>query len=151
MDESAWGAVPALLLVRFPRNAVLPTSRSIRVMVHPSEPAVLAPRFVATRSHAMISVAGVVHEVEQVVEQASRIGRRPTMKLGLHLRYPPPRTHRHRVDEVVIGWGVTIRCRIFRHYSLQSLLDITSRNHCRPSPCDRLSRPRTTTTAPPRP
>ena len=28
---------------------------------------------------------------------------------------------------------------------------ISSRNHCRPSPCDRLSRPRTTTTAPPRP
>ena len=28
---------------------------------------------------------------------------------------------------------------------------ISSRYHCRPSPCDRLSRPRTTTTAPPHP
>jgi hypothetical protein len=30
----------------------------------------------------------VVHEVEQVVEPAARIGRRPTVKLGLHPRYP---------------------------------------------------------------
>ena len=33
----------------------------------------------------------VVHEVEQVIEPAARIGRRPTVKLGLHLRYPRPR------------------------------------------------------------
>jgi len=63
---------------------------------------------------------------EQVVEPATRIGRRPTVKLGLHLRYPPPRTYRHRVDEVVLGWGVTIRCRVFRHCSLQSLLETTA-------------------------
>ena len=59
----------------------------------------------------------VVHEVEQVVEPAARIGRRPTVKLGLHLRYPPPRPHRHSRC-VVVGRGVTIRWRIFRHYSL---------------------------------
>jgi hypothetical protein len=29
-----------------------------------------------------------VHEVEQVIEPATGIGRRPTVKLGLHLRYP---------------------------------------------------------------
>src|SRR5205807_8153956 len=33
----------------------------------------------------------VVHEVEQVIEPAARIGRRPAVKLGLHLRYPRPR------------------------------------------------------------
>jgi hypothetical protein len=30
----------------------------------------------------------VVHEVEQVIEPAARISRRPAVKLGLHLRYP---------------------------------------------------------------
>jgi len=32
-----------------------------------------------------------VLEVEQVVEPAASIGRRPTVKLGLHLQYPPVR------------------------------------------------------------
>jgi hypothetical protein len=59
-----------------------------------------------------------------------------------------------------VGWCVTIRWRIFRHYSLQLSPhpSRTSRNHCRPSPCDRLSRPprqvvtpATTTAAPPHP
>jgi hypothetical protein len=30
----------------------------------------------------------VMHEVEQIIEPAARISRRPTVKLGLHLRYP---------------------------------------------------------------
>jgi hypothetical protein len=29
-----------------------------------------------------------VHEVKQVIEPAARIGHRPTVKLGLHPRYP---------------------------------------------------------------
>ena len=33
----------------------------------------------------------VVHEVEQVIKPAARISRRPTVKLGLHPRYPRPR------------------------------------------------------------
>ena len=33
----------------------------------------------------------VVHEVEQVVEPAARIGRRPTVQLGLHPQYPRER------------------------------------------------------------
>jgi hypothetical protein len=37
------------------------------------------------------------------------VGLRPTVNLGLHLRYPPLRTHRHRVDEVVLGREVTVR------------------------------------------
>ena len=56
----------------------------------------------------------VVHEVEQVVEPATRIGHRPTVKLGLHLRYPPPRTHRHWVDDgSSLGLG--------RHHSVPHL------------------------------
>ena len=68
----------------------------------------------------------VVHEVEQVIEPAARIGHRPTVKLGLHLRYPPSRTHPVLTGWVVLGWGVTIRWRVFRHYSLQSLLVTTA-------------------------
>ncbi|WP_231611042.1 hypothetical protein, partial [Rhodococcus sp. CX] len=44
----------------------------------------------------------VVHQVEQVVEPAARIGRRGAVKLGLHLKIPaemipsgPTRTRRH--------------------------------------------------------
>jgi hypothetical protein len=81
----------------------------------------------------------VVHEVEQVIEPAARIGHRPTVKLGLHPRYPRPRPW----GQVT---GAAVRRRVLRHCSL-----LPSRNRCRPSPCDRLSRPRTTTAAPPRP
>jgi hypothetical protein len=85
---------------------------------------------------------------------------RPTVKLGLHLRYPPTRTPPRLIGRVgVHAGGVTIRWRGFRHYSLQLLLvSEASRNHCRPSPCGRLSRtprqvvtPATTTAAPPHP
>ena len=55
----------------------------------------------------------VVHEVEQVVEPAARIGHRPTVKFGLHLRYPPTRPHRAQLER-----GAAIQRRIFRHYSL---------------------------------
>jgi DNA invertase Pin-like site-specific DNA recombinase len=68
----------------------------------------------------------VVHEVEQVVEPAAEIGRRPTVKLGLHLRYPPTRTHPILTGWVALGRGATIRWRVFRHYSLHSLLDTTA-------------------------
>ena len=54
----------------------------------------------------------VVHEVEQVIEPAARIGRRPTVKLGLHLRYPRPRPHRSRAG------SAAIHQRIFRHCSI---------------------------------
>ena len=37
-----------------------------------------------------------MHEVEQVIKPAARIGRRPTVKLGLHPRYPRPRPLRGR-------------------------------------------------------
>lgn len=55
----------------------------------------------------------VVHEVEQIVEPAASIGHRPTVKLGLHLRYPLTRTHGVRIPH-----GTTIRRCIFRHCSI---------------------------------
>ena len=54
----------------------------------------------------------IVHEIEQVIEPAARIGRRPTVKLGLHPRYPRPRPLRGRI------LGAAIRRRILRHCSL---------------------------------
>ena len=82
----------------------------------------------------------VVHEVEQVIEPAARIGRRPTVKLGLHPRYPRPRPS-----------GAGPRAPPFSGASCGITASFPSRYRCRPSPCDRLSRPRTTTAAPPRP
>jgi len=55
----------------------------------------------------------VVHEVEQVIEPAARIGHRPTVKLGLHPRYPRPRPLRGTVA------GAAIRQRVLRHCSLR--------------------------------
>jgi hypothetical protein len=49
---------------------------------------------------------------EQVIEPAARVGRRPTVKLGLHLRYPCPRPHWDQVT------GTAVRRRILRHCSL---------------------------------
>ena len=59
----------------------------------------------------------VMHEVEQVIEPAARIGRRPTVKLGLHPRYPRPRPHRGRIA------GAAIRRRVLRHCSLLPFLE----------------------------
>jgi len=56
----------------------------------------------------------VMHEIEQVVEPAAGIGRRPTVKPGLHLRYPRPRSRRNLVT------GARIHRRVFRHCSLHS-------------------------------
>jgi hypothetical protein len=53
----------------------------------------------------------VVHEVEQVVEPAARNGHRPTVKLGLHPRYPDERAN--------LGVRTTgIPRRIFWHHSV---------------------------------
>jgi site-specific DNA recombinase len=57
----------------------------------------------------------VVHEVEQVIEPAAGIGHRPTVKLGLHPRYPHPRPDRPPVRSIAVR-----RC-IFRHCSLLPL------------------------------
>ena len=81
-----------------------------------------------------------MHEVEQVIKPAARISRRPTVKLGLHPRYPRPRPLRDPAG-----------CAAVRRASCGIAASFPPRNRCRPSPCDRLSRSRTTTAAPPHP
>ena len=63
-------------------------------------------RYGAPRVHAEL------REVEQVIEPAAGIGRRPTVKLGLHPRYPRPRPLRD------ILTGTAIRQCTLRHCSL---------------------------------
>ncbi len=82
----------------------------------------------------------VVHEVEQVAETAARIGHRPAVQLGLHPRYPCERPGGRAAR------SARIHQRVSQHCSL-----LAARDRCRPSPCDRLSLPPTTTAAPPRP
>jgi hypothetical protein len=54
----------------------------------------------------------VTHEIEQVIEPAAGIDRSPTVKLGLHLRYPTKWPHNgfRRCTDIH-------RC-VFRHYSI---------------------------------
>jgi len=53
----------------------------------------------------------IMHEVEQVIKPAAGIGRRPTMKFGLHLRYPINRTR--------VRSGAAVRRCVLRHYSIR--------------------------------
>lgn len=73
-----------------------------------------SPEYRVEAAHRVIDGGRAVAEVEQVVEPAAGIGRRPTVKLGLHLRYPPARPRRVRRR------GVTVRWRVFRHCSIRS-------------------------------
>jgi hypothetical protein len=50
----------------------------------------------------------VTHEIEQVIEPAARIGRRPTVQFGLHPRYP---LNRARCGP--LQYGAAIRRRVF--------------------------------------
>ncbi len=68
----------------------------------------------------------VIHEVEQVIEPAAGIGRRPTVKFGLHLRYPRQRA--------LLGPGGAPP---FIGASFGITASFPSRNRCRPSPCAR--------------
>jgi len=81
----------------------------------------------------------VTHEVEQVIEPAIRIIDRPLVQLGLDPQYLRLGPFTLRPQHVGI------------HQRSPTLPIPLLRTRCRPSPCDRLSRPRTTTTAPPRP
>jgi hypothetical protein len=56
-----------------------------------------------------------MHEVEQVIKPAARISRRPTVKLGLHPRYPFTRPYQGKSP------GAAIRRRVLRHCSLLPL------------------------------
>ena len=77
--------------------------------------------------------------IEQITELAGGILQRPPMSLDLHPPYCHLRGLRRRPDG-----SAGIHRRIFDHCTL-----LLNRTRCRPSPCDRLSRPRSTTTAPP--
>jgi Recombinase/Recombinase zinc beta ribbon domain/Resolvase, N terminal domain len=80
----------------------------------------------------------VIHEVVQVIEATTRIGLRPLVQLGLHPMYPP-------LGLLEVGPQIADVHR--RAPSSASL----PRPRWGPSPCGRLSRPRTTTTPPPHP
>ena len=83
--------------------------------------------------------AGIGDEVEQIIEPAVRIVARPTVQLGLHLQYPLPGPQRAQ------QWFTRI------HQRPPGIPALPLRTRWLPSPCDRLSRPPTTTKPPPRP
>jgi hypothetical protein len=56
----------------------------------------------------------VVHEIEQVIEPGAGSGHHPTVKLGLHPRYPRPRHARRGPRRL----GAANRRRVLRHCSL---------------------------------
>src|SRR3954453_18631705 len=80
----------------------------------------------------------VIDEVGQVIEAAAGIGHRPTVQLGLHRQYP--------------GHGLgQLRPRCVGVHRRPPDDAASPRTHWTHSPCDRLSRPRTTTGPPPHP
>ena len=118
-----------------PRRSVLErrrrSSRRLRPSVRPCSPHPFP-------SHSRN--AGIGDEVEQIVEPTMRIVVRPTVQLGLDLQYPPLGLQQGR------GHGA------LGIHQRPPGIPVTSATTCwRPSPCDRLSRPRTTTEPPPRP
>ena len=78
---------------------------------------------------------GIDDQVEQVVKPASSVLAGPSVQLGLDLQYPDPVIDRTR--------------RVGVHRRPPDLPAPALRTRCRPWPCGRLSRPRTTTAAPP--
>jgi hypothetical protein len=81
----------------------------------------------------------IPHEVEQIIEPATGIVGCPMVQLGLDSQYPRLRLLRRRPRRVGI------------HQRPPGLPVLALRARCRPWPCGRLSRPRTTTAAPPHP
>ncbi len=80
---------------------------------------------------------GIGHEVEQVVEPAMRIIGSPTVQLGLDLQYPAFGLHQGPFQLVDI------------HRRQPPGIPVSLLPTCwPPSPCDRLSRPRSTTEPP---
>jgi hypothetical protein len=80
--------VPALIaLRRSSRNPDTPMRSSTQAAVRPSTPGG-SHRGCLDPVERHDQRRRVVHEVEQVVEPAAGVGHRPTVKRGLHLRYP---------------------------------------------------------------
>jgi len=80
----------------------------------------------------------VIHEVVKVIEATVRVGRRPLVQLHLHHAYPP-------LGLVQAG---PRRAGVHRRPPQSAVM---LRTRWAPSPCGRLSRPRTTTSPPPHP
>lgn len=102
-------------------------------------PAVRPPLLLRTRPPCDHQERGIVHEVEQVIEAAAGLGRRPSVQLRLHYKYPVPRP---------LDVGGPRNARIHKRIS-SPVLSVAANTGWAPSPCDRLSRPRTTTGPPP--
>src|SRR5664279_1887811 len=80
----------------------------------------------------------VVYQVEHIIETTTRISHRPLVQLGLHRKYPRRRWTQLRPRNTSIHRRSPINARLLR-------------SRWTPSPCGRLSRPRTTTGPPPHP
>jgi hypothetical protein len=106
-----------------------------RLRVHSSRPSALVTPHPTPRHQ---QERRVIDEIEQIIEPTIRTIGRPPMQLGLHLQYP-----RRRLIE-----GRPRRADV--HRRPPGLAVPALRFCCLPSPCGRLSRPRTTTEAPPR-
>jgi len=103
--------------------------------VDPGGPRALVPPHPAPRHN---EGCRVHHEIEQVIETTAGISRRPLVQLRLHPKYPP-------LGLVEVG---PRSARIHRRPPSSAWM---LRTRWGPSPCGRLSRPRTTTTPPPHP
>ena len=69
-------------------NPRTPMRSSTSATLRPSTPGVLRAPVARDPVKRHDQRRRVMHEVEQIIEPAARISRRPTVKLGLHLRYP---------------------------------------------------------------
>ena len=110
---------------------------STRLRVWPSTPAVRDPRLRFTRSHATSNVAGSQTRLNRSPKRCLLVLDCPSVQLGLPSQYP-----------LLRQLGVKRRGRIHARPPERRLM---LRSCCPPSPCGRLSRPRTTTRTPPRP
>ena len=81
------------------------------------------------------------YEVEQIIKPAVRILTRPSVQLGLDPQYPRLGHHQRRPRQRLAGI----------HQRPPGIPASSLRTRWPPSPCERLSRPRTTTRPPPRP
>ncbi len=95
-------------------NPSIPIRSSTSATVRPSTPGVRDPALPPTRSNATINVAGSYTKLNRSSNLRPGSAARPTVKFGLHLRYPPTRPYRPLIQRCA-----TIRGCLFRHYSLR--------------------------------
>jgi len=127
--------VPSFTERRRPsRNPGTPRRCSTSATVMPSTPAVCAPRFPATRANATISVAGSCTRLNR------SSNRRPVSAAA----------HRCSLDCIFATRpNISAGALLFSDAPC-GIASPSPPDRCRPSPCGRLSRPRSTTATPPR-